>query len=94
MSVFVVTWNLNKERSGYDQARRDFIAHLERYDNAKDGGLESVRWVSTASTASDVSAYLRQKLDKNDRLLVSRLNRSENSGWLSQATWDWINARL
>lgn len=94
MSVFVVTWNLNKERAGYDQARRDFIAHLERYDNVKDSGLETVRWISTTSTANDVSNFLQQKLDKNDRLFVSKLNRGEHQGWLSQSTWDWINARL
>lgn len=30
MAVYVVTWNLNKERSNYDAARRQFIQHLER----------------------------------------------------------------
>lgn len=46
MAVYMVTWNLNNERSNYDQARRAFITHLERYDNCQDGGLESVRWGS------------------------------------------------
>lgn len=94
MAVFVVTWNLNKERAGYDQARREFIAHLERFDNVKDSGLESVRWISTANTASEVSSFLQQKLDANDRLFVSKLNRGENAGWLSKTTWEWIKARL
>lgn len=94
MAVFVVTWNLNKERAGYDQARREFIAHLERFDSVKDSGLETVRWISTVNTANEVSTFLQQKLDANDRLFVSKLNRSENSGWLSKTTWEWINARL
>jgi len=94
LAVFVVTWNLNKERSGYDQARRAFIAHLERYDHAKDPGLETVRWISTTHTASEISTFLQQKLDKDDRLFISRLNRGEHQGWLSKTTWDWINAHL
>ncbi|BBE34428.1 hypothetical protein [Sphingosinicella microcystinivorans] len=94
MAVFVVTWNLNKERSGYDQARREFIAHLERYDNVKDSGLETVRWISTTNTAEDISAFLQQKLDKNDRLFISKLNSGQHQGWLDKTTWSWINARL
>lgn len=31
MTVFVVTWNLNKERGNYDVARRAFVQHLDRY---------------------------------------------------------------
>jgi hypothetical protein len=94
MSIYVVTWNLNKERSNYDAARREFIAHLERMENIADSGLESVRFISTSSTASDVDVYLREKLDKNDRLFVSKVNRGENAGWLAKNVWDWINARI
>ena len=38
MSVFMVTWNLNKEGDRYNEARRLFIQNLERYDNTKDSG--------------------------------------------------------
>jgi len=94
MSVYVVTWNLNKERQNYDTARRTFIQHLERYDNTKDSGLESVRWISTSSTAEQLQNDLRTKLDDNDRLFVSKLTSGNHQGWLSKQVWDWINARL
>lgn len=94
MSVYVVTWNLNNERSGYDKARRDFIENLEKYENVNDGGLESVRWISTSSTADEVSAFLRTKMDDNDRLFVSKLHSGHHQGWLQKTTWAWINARL
>lgn len=95
MAVYVVTWNLNKERSNYNQARDAFIKHLEStYENKKDDGLESVRFVSTANSADQIDARLREKMDANDRLFVSKLNRGEHQGWLSKAVWDWINARL
>ena len=94
MAVYVVTWNLNKERSNYDQARREFVSHLERYEYIKDSGLESVRWISTTSSAADLSTDLRTKMDNNDRLFVSRLSKGGQAGWLSKDVWDWINARL
>jgi hypothetical protein len=94
MAVYVITWNLNHEKPNYSQARTAFIQHLERMENIGDSGLESVRWVSSTSTADQVSAYLRQKMDDNDRLFVSKLSSGQHQGWLSQAVWDWINARL
>lgn len=94
MSVYVVTWNLNKERSNYDEARRIFVSHLEQFENKKDPALETVRWISTTRTATDVDAYLREKLDGNDRLFVSKLNSGEHQGWLDKDVWTWINARL
>lgn len=94
MSVYVITWNLNKERQNYDTARLAFIQHLERYDNTKDSGLESVRWISTSSTAEQVQNDLQTKLDGNDRLFVCKLTSGNHQGWLSKQVWEWINARL
>lgn len=94
MAVYVVTWNLNQERSNYDAARRAFLQHLERYDNTKDSGLESVRWISTPNTASQVVDDLRARLDANDRIFVSQVVRGNHQGWLSNSVWDWINARI
>ncbi len=94
MSVYVITWNLNNERQNYDSARRSFIQHLERYENTKDSGLESVRWISTSSTAEQVQKDLLTKLDGNDRLFISKLTSGNHQGWLSKQVWDWISARL
>jgi hypothetical protein len=94
MSVFMVTWNLNKERGNYDQARRAFITHLERYQNIKDSGLETVRWIQSNATATQVTNDLRLKLDNNDRIFVTKVNNGEREGWLDADVWDWINARV
>lgn len=94
MAVYIVTWNLNKEGSAYTQARDAFLRHLGKYQNVKDSSLETVRFISTAETASQISGYLRQRLDGNDRLFVSKLNASEHDGWLAQDVWTWIKARL
>lgn len=95
MAVYIVTWNINLERANYAQARDAFVAHLEStYQFKKDSGLETVRFIQTQSSASQVDAHLRQKLDANDRLFVSKLNNGEHQGWLNKEVWEWINARL
>jgi hypothetical protein len=94
MSVYLVTWDLNKEKPNYAQARNAFIAHIGRYEHIKDVGLDSVWFISTKWTADQIDADLRTRLDNNDRLIVTLLQRGGHQGWLSQATWDWINSRL
>jgi hypothetical protein len=94
MAVFVVTWNLNRERSNYGQARAAFIKQLEQYPNVLDPALETVRWIASSASASEISRDLRTKLDANDRLFVTQLSGGTHQGWLSQATWDWINANM
>lgn len=94
MAVYVVTWNLNKERTNYAQARKEFIEHLERHSNIGETGLESVRWISTTMNADQLYNDLATKLDKNDRIFISHVVRGTHKGWLNQSTWDWINSKL
>jgi hypothetical protein len=70
------------------------VTHLEKIENTKDPGLDSVRFVSITWTADQVSTYARQKLDDNDKLVVKRIRTGEHQGWLAKAVWDWITARL
>ena len=94
MAVYMVTWNLNQERQNYAAARAAFIAQVESYEHTRDRGLETVRFISTTSTPTQISDYLRLKLDKNDRLFVTRVRKGENAGWLEQDVWTWVNSRL
>lgn len=93
MTVYVVTWDLNKEKSNYSAARTAFISHLEKYPHCKDGGLDSVWFIQTTQDANTITNYLKQKLDNNDRLFVSRINSGQYQGWLAKPTWEWIEAR-
>lgn len=94
MTVYIVTWNLNREKPNYAEARKAFLEQLNHYQNIQDSGLESVRWISTSDTADQIDQFLRRKMDGNDRLFVSAVKRNEHQGWLDQKTWDWINSRL
>ena len=89
MSVFLVTWDLNKQRSNYSQARQALISHLERYDRIKDQGLDSVWFLSSTSTADGIHADLRTKLDDNDRIIVTKLVSGQHQGWLDTDVWKW-----
>lgn len=94
MAVYLVTWDLNKEKPNYYQARNSFVSHLDSYDNTKDDGLDSVRFISTNETVYQIDEYLRQKLDDNDRLFITKLVNYQHQGWLATTTWNWINARI
>lgn len=95
MSVYLVTWNLNKEKPNYSKAREAIIALLDKFESKKDSGLETVRFVSTSWDAKQIHEYLRKAQDDNDRLFVTHIHKgsAERSGWLSKAIWDWIAER-
>lgn len=94
MSVFVVTWNLNREGAGYDRKRAALMAAFDAYDCIGDRGLESVRFVSSAQTVQQLGDQLRSRLDGNDRLFVSRLHRGCHWGSLTPEVWTWLAERL
>ena len=93
MSIYLVTWDLNKEKPNYTRARDIFLARLDEYTNIKDPGLDSVRFVSTTWTAQQISDDLRQKLDVNDRIFVISLSNGNHQGWLNEEVWKWISNR-
>lgn len=94
MAVYLVTWDLNKEKPNYDQARNQFLARLDEFSNTKDPKLHSVRFVHTDWTAQQVSEHLRTRMDDNDKLVVTKMAGGNHWGWLNKAVWEWINARL
>lgn len=94
MSVYLVTWDLNREKQGYDAARKKLIAHLATYDHIKDPGLDSVWFISTAKTAQAVTNDAEPCLDKNDCFVATRMRRDEYYGLLQSKVWEWIAARL
>lgn len=94
MGVYLVTWNLNEEKENYDKKRAQFLHRLERFPNISDPRLDSVRFIETNATARGLSVYLREALDKNDRLVITKMNKGEYAGWLSVSVWQWINARV
>jgi hypothetical protein len=94
MSVYLVTWNLNNEKPNYADARKVFLSKLEEYDNIKDSGLDSVRFISTNQSAQQISDNLRQAMDDDDRIFVTKLNVGGHQGWLDISVWKWIETHI
>lgn len=94
MSIYLVTWDLNKEKSNYSVARTQLLSRLDKYENTKDSSLDSVRFINTSWNVQQVTDDLLQYIDKNDSLFITELKANNYKGWLSQSVWDWINARL
>ncbi len=94
MSVYLATWELNKEKPNYNEARKKFIAKLEKYDFIKDPDLDSVVFISSKIDLYRIAEDLLESLDKNDRLVVTKMNRDQYSGRLLTKVVNWINARL
>lgn len=94
MSVYLVTWDLNREKPNYSDARAKFLARIERYENIKDPGLDSVVFLSSSNTANQIYDDLRLALDNNDTIIVTKMVIGNHQGWLSENIWKWINARL
>ena len=93
MPAYVVTWELNREKPNYNAARDAFVKHIDRYTHVKDNGLDSVRFISTSWTATQIRDDLKTKLDANDRLFICQINKGQNDGWLDKAVWDWITSK-
>jgi hypothetical protein len=93
MATYLVTWDLNREKQNYAAARARFVGRLDEFENIKDPGLDSVRFVSTTWTADQLSSDLRGYMDDNDKIIVTKLVSGNHQGWLAKSVWDWINAR-
>lgn len=90
MAVYLVKYQLNKPGKNYDE----LYAALKQYDYIRDPSLHSAWFVSSNSSAHDVSNYIRPHMDQNDDVFVTRLRSGEYAGWIHKDIWPWITARL
>jgi len=88
--VYLITYDLNKTGKNYT----GLYSALRRYEYIRDNGLDSVWFVSTTWTATQIYENLRIYLDVNDRILVTQMTIGTHQGWMHKDIWSWINARL
>jgi ribosome-binding factor A len=94
MPVYLITWDLNREKPNYSEMRQKLINQLSRYEHIKDPGLDSVWFISTTMTPDQIDADLRSVMHTTDRIITTRLVSGQHQGWLDKSIWDWINPRL
>ncbi|GAB3728923.1 hypothetical protein GCM10027594_11000 [Hymenobacter agri] len=88
MAVYCISYDLNKQGQNYN-------ALYEELKNTDYQHILGSTWlISTNETATQISARLRQRMDNNDSLFISRVNRGESDGWMSTAYWNWLHARV
>lgn len=93
MSVYLVTWDFNKEGSNYNAKYSALVELLKNTTYVKDPGLDSVVFIDTTSSISDIFNYLGKVFDQNDRLFITKLQKGNFEGWMSKEINSWINSR-
>lgn len=98
VSVYVVNWNLNKEKgsSGYTDARDALLKRIKTFDWIRDPNLNTTIFIDAGNlSAQEVSKYLLEVMDSNDRILVSIVQNLtvDCDGWLHGDIWEWVSAR-
>jgi hypothetical protein len=93
MAVYLVAWHMNKERPNYAEAHEAFVAHISGYMQIWDDRYETMRFVSSSLTASEVNDDLRTKLEPDDRLFVTKVTKGDYAGFLDPAVWHFIDIR-
>ncbi len=77
MSVFSVSYDLNKSGQDYEGLYSE-LKQTGGYSHI----MDSTWLVWTSETAEQLSSRLLSKMDKNDTLFVSKVNKGEYAGWL------------
>lgn len=86
--VYLITYDLNKKGQNYEKL----------YESIKSLGscahyLDSTWFVDTYRTSNDIRDILRNVMDSNDSLFVSKVTKSY-SGWLPNEAWDWLSKHV
>lgn len=87
--VLMITYDLNKVKD----YKKLYAAIGDLGETKRDSNLDSVWFISTASTPSQASEYIRKATDSDDTHFICRIRSGERNGWMSKEVWDWINSQ-
>jgi hypothetical protein len=94
MPVYLITWDLNKEKLNYNEARKRFFERLDKYDHIKDPDLDSVVFISSNIELYKIADDLLKVMDKDDRVIITKLNTNQYAGRLLTKVVNWIESRV
>lgn len=89
MSVYSISYDLHNPGQDYDdlhEAIKDYGAWWHH--------LESTWLIDTSRSASDIRDDLKEYLDSNDELLVTRLSGSWATSGINESGNDWLHEHL
>jgi hypothetical protein len=86
--VVLVTYDLHKPVKDYEK----LISAIKSQYTTWWHYLESVWVLETSSSATEVGTYLRQFIDRDDRLMAIRVSK-DYEGWLPADAWNWLGSK-
>lgn len=92
MGTYIVAYDLNKERKGWDNDRANMLAHIKKTWN---WALlsESSYAIEAPQSASAVYNTLRGFIDKNDNIYVITISRPWD-GFGAKVVIDWLLSKI
>lgn len=93
MSVYLITWNINKAGTEYSQQREKFLSGFNNLDWIHESNLDTVAFLNTTYSAAQIYAHLGKNLDNNDRLFVTEIGK-DHRGWLNMEVVNWFKGRI
>jgi hypothetical protein len=88
--IHLITYDLNKAKD-YTTLYRAIGSLGEA---VRDPDLDSVWFLYTNLSAQQVSDHLLNYIDKDDRIIVTKLRQTEYGGWMMNTLWPWLQARV
>ena len=86
--VYNVSYDLNKTGKDYTGLHAE-LKNTYEWNHL----LDSTWLLYTSETADQIWQRLSPHIDKDDLILIAQIVNNKQ-GWLNEATWKWLNARL
>lgn len=87
--VYLITYGLNKEGQDYNSLIDTIEKNCSEYVHI----MRSVFLVKTIRNENQLRDSLRQVMDSNDTLFISKITDSY-AGWLDASVWGWLSKNV
>lgn len=84
--LIMITYDLNKVKD-YPKL---YKALGELGETKRDPTLESVWFINTSYSYTQIQNHLLANIDKDDKVFFCRVNPGQYDGWLNKDVWTWI----
>lgn len=93
--IYLVAWEDSRD-SGPRGVSGDVIAGIieQKYDSRQEPGFHNLRLVFTCEPAANIVSHIQAEAGEKARVLVSQVELAGLEGFLSKATWRWVNSRI
>jgi len=87
--LYLVSYDLNKPGQEYKELYKEL-----KNSNNWWHYLDSTWLIVTEESINELNDRIKNKIDKNDSLLIFDITNMDYSGWLSEEAWQWIRNNI